>query len=121
MSVHHHETQSLFGGVIGGLDFRVGDEMKVTLPVAGKAMGEVINEPVNFAVGIAARLQDRVQCGSPDLGFGGSQGERKSLWAESCPAVEGVEKLFEPGQQGLSVTLDGRVGEFAEAVSYTHL
>ena len=77
-------------------------------------MGQVINEPVNFAVGIAARLQDRVQCGIPDLGFGGSQGERKSLWAEFCTAVEGVEKLFEPGQQGLTVTLDGRVGEFAE-------
>jgi len=39
MSIHHHETQGLFGGVIGGLDFRVGDEMKVTLPVEVKAMG----------------------------------------------------------------------------------
>jgi hypothetical protein len=39
MSIHHHETQGLFGRVIGGLDFRVGDEMKVTLPVEGKAMG----------------------------------------------------------------------------------
>ena len=62
MSIHHHETQGLFGGVIGGLDFRVG-----------------INEPVNFAVGIVARLQDRVQCGIPDLGLAGSQDQRKSL------------------------------------------
>jgi hypothetical protein len=31
-----------------------------------------------------------------------------------CAAVERVEKLFEPGQQGLTVTLDGRFGEVAE-------
>jgi tRNA(fMet)-specific endonuclease VapC len=49
-----------------------------------------------------------------DLGFAGRQGQRKSLCAEFCTAVEGAEKLFEPGQQGLTVTLDGRVGEFAE-------
>ena len=79
MSIHHHETHGLFGGVIGGLDLRVGDEMKVTLPVEAKAMAEVLNEPVDFAVGIAAGLQDRVQCGIPNLGLGGGQGERKSL------------------------------------------
>jgi hypothetical protein len=28
--------------------------------------------------------------------------------------VEGVEELFEPGQQGLTVTLDGRIRKFAE-------
>ena len=38
MSVHYHETQGLLGGVIGGLNFRVGNEMKVTLPVEAKAM-----------------------------------------------------------------------------------
>ena len=114
MSIHHHETHGLFGGVIGGLDLRVGDEMKVTLPVEAKAMAEVLNEPVDFAVGIAAGLQDRVQCGIPDLGFAGRQGPRESLGAEFCAAVEGAEKLFEPGEQGLTVTLDGRVGEFAE-------
>ena len=48
---------------------------------------------MNFVVGIAARLQNRVQCGIPDLGFGGSQGQSKSLCAELCAAVEGVEKL----------------------------
>jgi hypothetical protein len=32
--------------------------------------------------------------------------------------VEGVEKLFEPGQQGLTVTLDGKVGEFAEVFDF---
>ncbi len=37
--IHHDETHGLFGGVIGGLDFRVGDEKKATLPVEGKAMG----------------------------------------------------------------------------------
>ena len=31
-----------------------------------------------------------------------------------CAAVEGVEKLFEPSQQCLAVTLDGRVRKFAE-------
>jgi len=56
MAIHHHETQGLFDGVIGGLDFRVGDEMKVTLAVEGKAMGEVVNEPVNFAVGISGAV-----------------------------------------------------------------
>ena len=39
MAIDHHETQGLFGGVIGGLDFRMSDEMKVTLPVEVKAMG----------------------------------------------------------------------------------
>jgi hypothetical protein len=39
MSIHHHETLGVFGGVIGGLDFRMGDEMKVILPVEVKAMG----------------------------------------------------------------------------------
>src|ERR1039457_1994912 len=28
------------------------------------------------------------------------------------------EKLFEPGQQGLTVTLDGRFGEFAEVFDF---
>jgi len=32
--------------------------------------------------------------------------------------VAGVEKLFEPGQQGLTVTRDGRVGEFAEVFDF---
>ena len=32
--------------------------------------------------------------------------------------MEGVEKLFEPSQQGLTVTLDGRVGEFAEVFDF---
>jgi hypothetical protein len=39
MSIHHHETLGVFGGVIGGLDFWMGDEMKVILPVEVKAMG----------------------------------------------------------------------------------
>ena len=38
MSVHHHETHGLFDGVVGGLDFRVGDETEVTLSVEAKAM-----------------------------------------------------------------------------------
>jgi hypothetical protein len=29
MAIHHHETHGLFGRVIGGLDFRVGDEMRL--------------------------------------------------------------------------------------------
>src|SRR5208283_5344296 len=80
----------------------------------GSARAGLPNEPVDFAVGIAARLQDPFQCGIPDLGLGGSQSQRKGLWAKFCAAVEDLEKLFKPGQQGLTVTLDGRVGEFAE-------
>ena len=37
-------------GIAGGLDFRVGDEAKVTRSVATKAMGQLFNEPVNFAL-----------------------------------------------------------------------
>src|ERR1035437_2028746 len=59
-------------------------------------------------------MQDRLQGGIPDLGFGGGQGQSKSLLAEFGAAVEGAEKLFEPRQQGLAVTLDGRFGEFAK-------
>ena len=84
MSIHHHETLGVFGGVIGGLDFRVGDEMKVILPVEGKAMGEVINEPVNLAVGIAARLRDRVQCGTQTLASAVARASAKAFELSSA-------------------------------------
>jgi hypothetical protein len=39
MPIHHYEAHGLFDGVVGGLDFRVGDETEVTLSMEAKAMG----------------------------------------------------------------------------------
>src|ERR1035438_9670694 len=59
-------------------------------------------------------MKDRLQRGLPDFVFGGSQGPRKSFWAEFGPAMEGGEKPFELNQEGLAVTLDGRLGKVAQ-------
>jgi len=84
MPIHYHETHGLFDGVVGGLDFRVGDGKGSNLWLEGKSDGDssYTNEPVELCAGIAARMQYRFQGGIPDLGLGGGQGQSKSLLAE---------------------------------------
>jgi len=114
VTIHHHETQGLFGGVVGGWDFRRRDEAKVAFAMLAKAVRQILDETVDFAVGITTGMKNRLQRGIPDFVFGGGQGSRKSPWAELVPAMEGVEKPLELGQEGLAVTLDGRLGKIAQ-------
>jgi hypothetical protein len=95
------------------LDVRRGDEPEVSFARLAKAIGQILDEAVNLAVGIAAGMKHRLQRGIPDFGFRGGQSQVKGFCAEFCPAMQDAEEPWEFGQQGLAVTLNGRLGKIA--------
>jgi hypothetical protein len=43
MTIHHHKTHGLFGGVVGRFDFRRGDESEVAFSRLAKALDQILD------------------------------------------------------------------------------
>ena len=108
MAIHHHETQSLLNRVVGGLDVGIGDEAKIAFAMEAEARGQIVDEAVDFAFGIAVGFKNRLQRGIVDFGFSLSKRQDIVCGAQFVAPMQDLEESLKLGQESFSVPLNRR-------------